>query len=327
MSGALLDRLRDPADNAPTAQLVSLWLDHVLAQPVSHWLPPERTVAIVLNAFSAWANTASAEEALLDAITEWQKRAAATPQRLHQLVSQELQQGAQALTGRAFSPDKTLVLAIIDREPFRQLLRTLLIDALLEFGRQLRTPASGVTKGLTGLAKMAASTARSATGSLGALAEGMVGAVSGEVERQFDKRVGDFVDSALSGLMKKLADQLSDPKRAQEQAALRQEILDGLLDLSPAQLSRELDRADLPGALALIRGSVLRFVESAEGKKQLTQALKTLTAARADQPTRRVLEELGLLEVFLRHGRELGREQLQSFFASDAFAVWCRALP
>jgi hypothetical protein len=322
----LLARLRDAADGAAADKLVTLWLDFALAQPITRWLDPPGAAAYVSEALAAWASSPTAEAALLDAVAVWKDRAAALRRPVGELLPPELRQGLTALVGRPFSPDRALVLGILDREPVRELIRAILVDALMEFSRQVRAPVTGVARGLTGLARMAAETAKSATGSFGAFAGGVVGAVSGEVERQFEKRAAEFVDAALSGVMRRIAEQLSDPRRAAEQGALRMELLEGLLGLSPVQLARELDHADVQGGAALVRDALGRYATSDAAKEQLASALQTLLAPRAQRTTRELLDELGLTDVGLRLGRELGRAQLADFFATDGFEAWCRAL-
>ena len=48
---------------------------------------------------------------------------------------------------RPFSPDRKLVLTVIDREPTRELVRQLLLDAVLEFGRRASAPVAGMARG------------------------------------------------------------------------------------------------------------------------------------------------------------------------------------
>ncbi len=307
-------------------QLLSLWLDFALAQPLSAWIPPERAAELLADALAAWSTTPAAEAALLDALGAWKANAQAERRTLKTLVPGELREGVTALVGRPFSPDRGLVLAVLDREPVRELIRALLVDALLEFGRQVRTPVAGVARGLTGLARMAAETAKSATGTFGAFAGGVVGAVSGEVERQFEKRAAEFVDSALSGIMRRLAEALSDPRRAAEQAALRAELLEGVLGLTPQQLARELDRADVPGGVTLLRGALARYAGNPATRAQLAATLTALLTPRAQRTTREVLDELGVTALVLTHAKALGREQLARFFDTEPFAAWCRGL-
>jgi hypothetical protein len=84
---------------------------------------------------------------------------------------------------------------------------------------------AGMARGLGSLAKFAGETVKARSGGLGSL----VGAVSGEVERQLEKRAVEFVDASIAGVFGQIADALSDPKRAEEAAELRMAIFDGAL--------------------------------------------------------------------------------------------------
>ncbi len=226
------------------------------------------------------------------------------------------------LVSRPFSPDRAVVLSLIDRDPARELVRQLLLDAILDFGRKFSAPVSGMAKGLGSLAKLATDTVKSRGGGLGSL----VGAVSGEVERQLEKRAVEFVDSAMGGIFTQIADSISDPRRASEAAELRLSIFDGALGLTMHQLARELMNADLPGAAELFRSAVRRWLASTEADPQL-RALTDFALKSAEQQTMRaLLTEWGLLETV----RPLAQEQLQArmkdVVLSDTFARWLEGL-
>jgi hypothetical protein len=226
------------------------------------------------------------------------------------------------LLGRPYSPDKRLVLTLIDRPPMRELIRGLLLQTMLDFGRKVASPAAGMAKSLTGLARFAVDTAKARSGAIGS----MVGAVSGEVERQLEKRAVDFVDASMSGVFGELADSVSDPKRAHEAAELRVALFEGVLELTLPQLARELMNLDVPGGAEVLREGLDRWIASPEAEEAFKQSASALTKREGARTLRAVLEEAGQLQTFRTLGREALRARIGEIVTTPAFGAWLEAL-
>jgi hypothetical protein len=233
-------------------------------------------------------------------------------------VPQDVRHAVRDVLQRPFSPDRKAVLAIIDREPTRELVRGLLLDAVLDFGRKMSAPLAGVTRGLGALARMAGEAVSSRSGTLG----GIVGAVSGEVERQLEKRAVEFVDAALGGIFGQIADVISDPRRAAEAAELRLAFFDGALELTLPQLSRELINADVPGAAAVLRTGLERWLKGPGSDADLQRVADTLAGTVGKKPLQQFLKDAGVLEAAQLLLKEQLLAQLTFISAQPAFAAW-----
>src|SRR5690606_40065112 len=88
---------------------------------------------------------------------------------------------------------------------------------------------------------------------LAAFATDVADRLADEVERQIERRAAEFADAALSGLVARLADILSDPARAGQLASAREALVDGLFSLEARELADELERSDPARRPALIR--------------------------------------------------------------------------
>jgi hypothetical protein len=150
----------------------------------------------------------------------------------------------------------------------------------------------------------------------------MVGAVSGEVERQLEKRAVEFVDASMSGVFGELADSISDPKRAHEAAELRVAFFEGALELTLPQLARELMNLDVPGGARVLREGLGRWVGSPEADASFREAAHRLTERDGARPLRAVLEEAGQLQTFRTLGREGLRARIGEVVATPAFSAW-----
>ncbi|WP_309893381.1 hypothetical protein [Archangium sp.] len=320
----LLARLQDTSPNGPVDRLAALVVEHELSQPLETLLPPALLARAMKAALEGWLASETADRELASAIDHLQGQLTQDPRTVREALPPELSKGLAELAARRFSPDRALVLSVLDRPPVRSLARGLLLNLLIDFSRKVSAPVTEnrIAKGFSGLAKLAADQARSAGGTLG----GIAGALSDEIERQVEKRARDFVDSAMSGVFQQLADALTDPSRASEQAEMRVALLDGVLSLPLSRLGRELSRADVPGGAAVVRKGLSQWLASKDTTAELEGWLTRALERDGKRPVREVLGALGLLDAFQTLGRESLRARLSPVVASEPFARWLEEL-
>ncbi|MEN9799620.1 MAG: hypothetical protein RL653_3317 [Pseudomonadota bacterium] len=312
----LARRLADPS--LPHAQrLAALSVDEALQQPVSTLLPPARAASVVLEAVKGWLATEGALLALGRAVESIRQEALAVDS-LGDELPEQLVEGLERWLARPWSPDRAVVLALLDRKPVRQLIRQLLKDALLEFGESVTAPVQGVARGLTGFAKKATERA----GVFGAVAS----VVGSEVERQLERRAADFADQALSGVLQKLADDFSSPSRAEAQAEMRAALFEGFLGIHGGALAREVTRADVVGGTRVLREAMDGWLSSAVGEAQLRRTVERIVAREAHRPAGEVLEELGLRAALRGFVVEMLTERIRAVAATEAFHAFAAEL-
>lgn len=300
-------------------RLAELSVDAVFSMPLRTLAPEDKVVALVKEGLRGWLDTDSALLNLERAVKEISSELSAQSERIEDVLPEQLREGVEAWLARPWSPDRAVVLAALDRAPVRALIRKLLLDAILEFGRGMGGGTAGsVAKGIGGIAKFAAER----TGTLGAL----VGAVGGEVNRQLESRASDFADAALSGIIQKIADEFSSPARAKQQAELRVAIFEGVLTLRGTQLGKELLRADVVGGTRITRDAISNWLETPEANGQLERTLKRILQHESERPLREVLEELGLHDVAKKHATEALAERIKEIAATQKFREFVREL-
>lgn len=314
----LISKLQtDAADS-----LAALVVESLLAAPVESLLPAPVVLSTTRKALDAWLASDSAVRTLNSVVEALANRLQAERRPLKDVVARDVRVALREMLGRPFSPDRKLVLTVIDRGPMRELVRQLLLDTVLEFGKRASAPVAGMARGLGSLASMVGDRVKSRSGSLGTL----VGAVSGEVERQLEKRAVEFVDSALAGVFGQIADALSDPRRAAEAAELRTAFFDGALELTGPQLARELANLDVAGGAEILRAGLKRWLASPASEKELSDFVLPLLERDATRPLRDVLADVGLLEV----SRDVAKDQLAArirlIAATPEFGAWLNAL-
>ena len=320
MDAATLNkRLQDPA---ALDSLAALTLDALLDATLMSLVPEDYAVRALRLGLEGWLASPQAVPALTRIVettfNELQKKTG----KLRDVMPEEVKATVQQLLERPYSPDKRLVLTIIDRPPMRELIRALLLQTVLDFGKKATAPMAGMAKSLGGLARFAVDTAKSRSGTLGS----MVGAVSGEVERQLEKRAVEFVDASLSNVFAELADSISNPSRAHEAAELRVAFFEGVLELALPQLARELMNLDVPGAANVLRDGIDAWLASPDSDATLKNLAAQLTKREGGRTLREVLEQAGQLQTYRTLGKEALAARMKQVVTAPAFAAWLEEL-
>jgi len=314
----LIARLQSDAADS----LAALCVDAVLETPLRQLVPEALVSATARQTLQAWLESAKAVATLNSMVEALADRLASERRAIKDVVAGDVRRALREMLERPFSPDRKLVLTVIDREPTRDLVRQLLLDAVLEFGRRASAPVAGMARGLGSLAKMAGDRVKARSGTLGSL----VGAVGDEVERQLEKRAAEFVDSALAGVFGQIADALSDPKRAAEAAELRVAFFDGALELTGPQLARELANLDVAGGAEILRSGLKRWLAAPSSEKELTDFAKLLLERDGARTVKEVLADVGLLDVTRTVAKEQLALRIRAITATPAFATWLTEL-
>ena len=320
----VLSKLRAKGKNSATRQLAEIVVDQRLAQPISEVFQADRSAEAIYEVLCAWQQSDLGHETIRsgwDDLTVWLATQHAP---LGEVLPQELLDGIEQVAEQPFALNRKLILAMLDRPAFRKLIRELLVETLISFGKKLRNPVaeSRLGKGLSGIGKMA----RGRSGGVRSLAGDLVGAVSDEVERQLEGRAADFADGALSQILQRLADYLCDPSRASDQAALRAALLQGLWDLSGAQLAAEMSRGDLAASIDVLRSSLGAWLSRPETKDELQRWLNDFVSTSTLENGSELLKSLGLLDVVRSHAIDETERNLRMLVESDAFTPWLHSV-
>lgn len=290
--------------------LADRWLADLFDSRVDLLIPPAAAARAIHEALSALAASDGAEALLVQRAEAVLDRYQGLADSLGERMPEPLAQAAVRFAKRPHQPHRELVLKVLDREPVRQLIRVLLMDALVEFGRKLAAPISGsrVGKGLGALGSLA-----------GAVGAGVLGAVGGELEKQVERKASEFADSALSRVLQNLVEMISDPRRASEQGELRAALVEGALEIPVKQLVAEARRANPRALAAELRGLVQQLAQRPDAERELKEALERALEPVQGRTVREELQALGLLELAERTGRELLVPRIQAFDWAGAF--------
>jgi hypothetical protein len=278
----LLARLRDAS---AADRLVDRWVADLLGRPVADLIPPTQVAELAARLLAGAAASDAFGRGVEKQVDEGLASAELDRSRLQDRLPPELVTALRELAARPHSPDRRLVLAVLDREPVRKLIRALLVDVLVEFGRRIAAVASPLTGSRVG---------RGLGAFAAAVGSGVVGAISSELERQVEKRAAEFADLGISRVLHRLADLASDPSHAQEQAELRSALLEGFLELRRSDLARDVRRQKPNAVVRLIREAVRGYWARPESRATLESDLRRILGDASHRPLGAALDELGL---------------------------------
>ncbi len=315
---AVLDKLRDPSPDGAAARLAALLVDDALGRTLNEHIDVKVTAAAVRDALRAFAGSDAAAAWVTATAEEGEKTLAAEKRTLGALLSPSWRAGAHDLAALEVTPPRDVIEKLLDREPLKKLLRAQVIDTLVAFGRRAASPVAdnAIARGIGGLGKLAMGQAGKPS-AFGALAN----AVSGEVERQVEKRATDFADTAVAGIVSGLATQLSDPARAKEQVAMRLALLDGFLELTGAEVA-QLGRGPVKQRVAVVRKTLAAWAAEASFEADVEALVAGVLAKEGGRTLGEVLGDLGVGEVVAERGREAVRARLAKFVEGAGFAAW-----
>jgi hypothetical protein len=318
----VLGKLRDPSADGASARLAALLVKDALGRTVNELLDVRFVAGALREGLRTFAASDAAAAWVTATLEEGEKTLAAEKRTLGALASPSLVEAAHELAALQVTPPREVVEKLLDREPLKKLLRAQVVDTLIAFGRRAASPVSDnrIARGLGGLSKLAMGNA-SKPSAFGALAN----AVSGEVERQVEKRATDFADTAVEGILEGLAVQLSDPARAKEQVAMRLALLDGFLELTGAEVA-QLGRGPVADRVVVARKALGAWAAEESFEADWDALIATLLAKEGGRPLGDVLGDLGVKDVVAEKATELVRRKVALVVAGEPFAEWLGAL-
>jgi hypothetical protein len=291
-------------------RLIHLLVDDVLARPIGELVAPRAAAESFRRLVLAVCDSDAAVFRILQPVLAFAEAAREDKARVRELVPAEINATLHDLAEWPYTPDRHVVGRLLASDPVKQLLRELVAESIEAFTGKLKTPLAGIV----GLGKAVGER----TGALGALANSMVGAA----QDRLSKGSADVIDAALDALLARLIEQLSDPRHARDQAALRVALLDSGLALRARDLARELERARPVELAELVRGHVRAWARRPEATAEVVRLIDAALAADFAQPLGDAATGWGL-HAAVRHALTdaLGR-LLLPFLGSSAFLAW-----
>lgn len=311
---ALQDRLTD--ERLPYARkLADLLVKNALDSRIEQLIPLDEAVAALRNGLHDHLRSDAALEALAGQLRRALGPLEHEDRPLRALLPSQLLDALQAWVRRPWSPGQESVLAMLDHAPFQALVQRLVGLTVMDFTHSPSDRGHTLSKALGGLTRKAGKKS-------GGRLEAVVESLGHEVERKLEHRVEQFAEHAVRAIIHRLAEDLSDPARAEQQAELREGVLDGVLSLQASAVLTELERAHLTGAARLLRQAFASWLETGEGARAFEAVAHAVLEPNWKRTLREVSRENALEQVVLDHAPRIVEQRVRAFAASDEFAVF-----
>jgi hypothetical protein len=313
----ILARLR--AGGGAAAGLAVAIVEDVLQRPLDELLGARSLAVAIREGLVALTTSDSATQRLI-ARVEGASRALAAEQRtIEAIVPSPLAEGMRAFARLPTAPSRDALLKVLDRPPVRKMLRAQVIETLAAFGRRAASPVSdsSLARGLGGISKRALGQIASGPSALSRVAS----AVSSEVERQVEKRATEFADTAVAGILAGIVDQAADPAHRDEEAAVRIAIVDGLLEMTGAELGG-FSPGHAQSQVQVARSALAAWANQPDFVRSLESALEAVLAEDAHRPLGDLLADLALRDAVVKHATGVVEQAIARLVAGPAFERW-----
>ncbi len=311
----ILARLREEPEQI--AALVDLALDHLLARPMGELIDSSALARAISDGIRASARSPQFEPWVATRVEQALSRADALTGTLGDKLPVTLLGPLEQTLGRPYHPDREIVRVLLDHPSTRTLLREILQANVLEFGKRMRTAMADATSlgGRGGLASRLAD-----------VAKGVASAVGGELERQLEPKVKQFVDDILGVTIDMLVDRVSSEEFAPEFASWRIDVLHAFMTQPVDRLVAERHKYP-PKDLAADAAAILRALAAWRSlADQLEAALDDLLREHGRVSAREFLDGSGLEAAWRPQLEQALCDMAREVVETDAFAAWFERL-
>lgn len=310
-----LTRLRDTNHPAVTS-LARLVVDDALNTPIQDLVQPQWLATQLAAGLKAATRNEALRERAEQAFSQAMSRWGDGDEPLDDHVPAEVRAPLQKALSHTYVPSEAVVWRILDQPMFRSLMAEVLENSITGF----RSRVSGVDdKLLGGLGRRAAKRGR---GLFGGMADSVVGAVAGEVEHQFDKRLNDFLSMATGEALRGVARHAANPDNAAAYATMRVGVFESVLSAPVRELASEIEGAQPMAYVDVFLEGLRGALGSPSFVSETAERLQALMDEVGDGTFGAWLDDVGLREVWSASTVELLDTRLRATVQTDAFAGW-----
>ncbi len=314
-----LRKLRRKGRGSAADKLAVVAVDDLLATPMADLIPPDEVTSRTVAVLAGLAAAANLDDLVRERIEFAEERLAGEEGKVGDGLSDDARAALETLLAAPYTLDPEHTLKALDHEAMRGLVRRVLRETLTSFARRMRpsVPESRVLKGIGRRARKLASRPRERLGGLG---DGVVGMVGGEVERQMERKVGEFVDGAVGSVLRRIAEYLAEPDNLESFGRMRVAGVRILLDTPVADGAVILDKLDRDQLVDVIAGFLRSLPDSPYTERWIRQAVEDETSVA--ETLGEYLERGDLLEPWRDWATAEIARRVRALAKGDAFGEW-----
>jgi hypothetical protein len=311
----LLSRLRDGRPDGPLASLVQMGLDHVLSRRVSELVERQALLTVILKAAGGPALEATLQRHIKPGIERALASAKAHDERFGVWLPESVQLSVSSLLGEPMSLDADEVRTAVKGDAIRQMLSTVVQEAITRFMKSGELPGGG-GGGVVGLFGKGAGMLRDA-------GKGLLGSFGDELERQVQKRIRDVLDLSMAPLQDRLVEWLLSPDTAKALGRGRARMF---RDFQKRRTAPAISQLPIDQLLTLVPPIVRHNLARPELQAAVLAEIDAWLAQEGNKTVRELLEEAGILDEIKADLGKRALEQAQGLVQTDGFAAWLHAL-
>ncbi|MFL5321662.1 MAG: hypothetical protein ACJ790_18510 [Myxococcaceae bacterium] len=302
VTDSLQERLSNP--RKPWARrLADLLVKNAMSAPIDKLVPLDEAVEMLRNGLHDYVRSDAALRTFSRELDGQLRKLEKLDGTLAEVMPDEVVSALKEWARKPWSPRDESLLKAFDHQPVRELISRLLVQAVADF-------ATAGTAGAPSKRKGAISS--------------FIGSLGQDVGGWLEEHAEDFARHAVSGVLHRVIDELSDPRKAKQQAMLREAIVTGVLSIPSEDIVEELERFDIPGAAKIFRRAIGTWLESPEGARTFTRWTRALLEPHWQRKLAEVVRENGLENVVRTHLPRIVEQRVRAFAESDEFRKFVR---
>lgn len=297
VTDALQERLVNP--KKPYARrLAELLVANSLHTPLEKLVPLDAALNMAHDGLRDYVRSNTALKVIGRTVDQQLELLKGEDRPIHEIIPPQLVKAMRQWARRPWSPGSRSLLKALDQAPVKDLLARLIVRAVVDFTAAGRSPKR--RKARQGL-------------------DALLVSFGQDLGERLQAKAEEFAQKAVAGVLDFIVDELANPKRAKQQAALRESILTGLLSIEADELAKEVDKFDVTGAAELIRDAIGDWLETEEGERAFTIWLRGILEPQWHRPFGDIVRENGLDRAAKHYLPQIVESRVRAFAESEEF--------
>jgi hypothetical protein len=278
------DELKTRLQGSSTDELVRLVADWILDRPLNKLVEPGFVADQVVGALEIASDGAQLEAWIKEQVSAL--RGQVPEGHPADQIPEELGAAIQKVISREYTPDRTLVLSLIDHPTMENLVRDILNQAMRNFTQKLKSVTPSMPKGTPKAGR--------SLGRLGSIGQSVLGGLGTEISQRAEQLATQTVDEALRVSIGQVATHVCDPANTLHYQAFRVHLWQTVIQTENRALAAEWDKLD-PDGLVAAGTAASRALARREGlRDEVLGIVQSILDSNGERCLRDLLEETGL---------------------------------
>jgi hypothetical protein len=304
-------------DDAALIELLDLGFDAVCARTAADFVDPARVLLALDRASEGGRVEQWLQRLAVPMRARLLERASQSALKLGDWLPGDVTFALADLLGAPAPIPRKMIDEFVASDQVRDTVRTMLQESLSSFVSKATSSGGGGGTGL-GLRDALGWGARAAA----AAGKGLLGGLGGELQKQLQERVRDFVDGSMAMVQGRIAEKLASADTARALGAQRRRAFLALLDKTEADAAKSVKRLPHGQLDALVPKVVAHNAARAEVREALESEMRAVLEVLSQQRIGELLDQAGLRDAAREALHAHGLPVARALVGSSAFQAW-----